>query len=416
MVEKTVLDSGLVVLTEYIPAFPSFALSYTLRGGSRVETKENCGIYHLIEHMLFKGNRKYDLKQIADISDRLGGKLNAITSKEITQFYLKAVDEHLKESFDLLTQMVINSTFPEEEFLKEKGVTIQEIHETEDNPDTNAFETFYEKIFAGNGLAYPVGGLVESVSSFERDMVYDFYKKNYTPDNLVLAAVGKVNHWELVDLAANAFKDYPLQKPKKLSFQTPTFKYQTFSKINTSLKQVYVIIGVNGIPVVSPHKNQFMILNDILGAGMSSRLFQKIREEKGLAYTVSSFTDAYLDCGTHLTYSVVEPGNVNEYLKAVKEEIGRLKTGGITKDELIRARDSIKSSIILALESRVSKMRFNVNNELFHHREITPQEIIDDINNTTIDEINQLFKDYFNLEKMAVFLYGAVHESKKVKK
>ena len=358
--------------------------------------------------MLFKGSPKYNLKQIADISDRLGGKLNAMTSKEITQFYIKAVDEHLKESFDLLTQMVIGSTFPVDEFLKEKEVTIQEIHEADDNPDTNAFETFYEKIFAGNGLAYPVGGLMESVSSFERDMVYDFYKKNYTPDNLVLAAVGKINHQELVDLAARAFKDFPRQKPKKFCFQTPTFKYETFSKINASLKQVYVIIGVNGIPVVSPHKNQFMILNDILGAGMSSRLFQKIREEKGLAYTVSSFNDAYLDCGTHLTYSIVEPGNVNEYLKVVKEEIGRLKTGGITEDELMRARDSIKSSIILSLESRVSKMRFNVNNELFHRREVTPREIIDDINNTTIDEINQLFKDYFNLEQMAVFLYGAV--------
>jgi predicted Zn-dependent peptidase len=359
---------------------------------------------------MFKGNQKYDLKQIADISDRMGGKLNALTSKEITQFYIKAVDEHLKQSFDLLTQMVINSTFPGEEFLKEKGVTIQEIHEAEDNPDTNAFETFYEKIFAGNGLAYPVGGLAESVSSFERDIVYDFYKKTYTPDNLVLAAVGKVKHRELVDLAANAFKDFPRQKPKELSFQTPTFNYQTSSKINASLKQVYVIIGVNGIPIVSPQKNKFMILNDILGAGMSSRLFQKIREEKGLAYTVSSFNDAYLDCGTHLTYSVVEPGNVNEYLNAVKEEITRLKTGGITKDELMRARDSIKSAIILALESRVSKMRFNVNNELFQKREITTQEIVDDINNTTINEINQLFKDYFNLEKMAVFFYGAVQD------
>jgi predicted Zn-dependent peptidase len=167
-----------------------------------------------------------------------------------------------------------------------------------------------------------------------------------------------------------------------------------------------VIIGVEGISILSPYKNKFMILNDILGAGMSSRLFQAIREERGLAYTVSSFSDAYLDCGTHITYSIVEPGNVDEYLRAVKEEIIRLKTGGITKDELMRARDSIKSSIILSLESRVSKMRFNVNNELFQKREITPQEILDDINNTSIDEINQLFKDFFNLKKMAIFLYG----------
>ncbi|UCH92970.1 MAG: insulinase family protein [Candidatus Aminicenantes bacterium] len=408
MVEKTVLDTGLVVLTEYIPAFPSFALSFTLRGGSRTETKENSGIHHLIEHMMFKGNQKYDLKQIADISDRLGGKLNALTGKEITQFYIKAVDEHLKQAFDLLTQMMIDSIFPGEEFLKEKSITIQEIHEAEDDPDTHAFETFYKKIFGDNGLAYPIGGLAESVSSFERDRVFEFYKKNYTPDNLVLAAVGKVNHQELVDLAANAFKDFPCKKPKESSFQTPLFRHQVFSKKNASLKQTYVIIGFNGISIVSPLKNQFMILNDILGAGMSSRLFQKIREEKGIAYTISSFSDAYLDCGTHLTYSVVEPAKTEEYLTAVKDEILQLKKHGITRDELIRARDSIKSSVILALESRVSKMRFNVNNELSLKREVTPGEIIDDINNTTIDDINQLFKDYFNLEEMAIFLYGAV--------
>jgi predicted Zn-dependent peptidase len=408
MLEKTVLDSGLVVLTEYISFFPSFALSYTLRGGSRNETRQNCGIHHLIEHMLFKGNTKYDLKQIADISDRMGGKLNALTGKEITQFYIKAVDEHLEGAFDLLTRMVRNSTFPAEEFLKEKNVAIQEIHEADDNPDTNAFETFYQKIFGDNGLAFSVGGMVESVSAFERDSVYDFYKSNYTPDNLVLAAVGKVRHQELVDLAAEAFKDFPAQKPRNISFQTPSFSHHVFSKKNASLKQAYVIIGFDGIPIVSPYKNQFMILNDILGAGMSSRLFQSIREEKGLAYTVSSFSDAYLDCGTHLTYSIVEPGKIDEYLEAVKEEISLLKTQGISKDELERARDSIKSSVILGLESRVSKMRFNVNNELFLAREVTPEEIITDINNTTIEDINQLFKDYFNLDRMAVFFYGDV--------
>ena len=410
MVEKTVLDSGLVVLTEYIPAFPSFSLSYTLRSGSRNETNENCGIHHLIEHMLFKGNKKHNLREIADISDRLGGKLNALTSKEITQFYIKAVDEHLKLSFDLLTQMVMNSTFPEDEFLKEKSVTIQEIHEAEDSPETHAFETFYEKIFGDNGLAYSVGGKVESVSSFSRDMVYDFYKQTYTPDNLVLAVVGKVEHQELVDLANEAFKGFPAKQPRELSFLTPTFQHYTFSKKNASLKQVYVIIGFDSIPIISPHKNRFMILNDILGAGMSSRLFQKIREEKGLAYTVSSFSDAYLDCGTHLTYSVVEPPKVEEYLTAVKDELTRLKTDGISEEELLRSRDSIKSSVILGLESRVSKMRFNVNNELFRLKEVTPEEIIDDINLTSIDDINRLFKDYFNMDEMAVFLYGDVTE------
>lgn len=408
MLKKTILDSGLVVLTETIPAFPSVALSYTLRAGSRVETEENCGIHHMIEHMLFKGNEKYDLKQIADLSDRMGGKLNALTGKEITQFYTKAIDEHLETAFDVLTQMVMNSTFPPEEFLKEQNVAIQEIHESDDSPDTNAFETFFEKIYGDNGLAFPVGGKVDSVSAFERDSTYQFYKKHYTPDNLILAAVGKVDHQQLVDLAEKAFKHFPSAKPKECLFDPPCFSHHTFKKQNASLKQVYVIIGFNSISVTSPHKNQFMILNDILGAGMSSRLFQKIREEKGLAYTVSAFSDAYLDCGVHLTYSIVEPGKVDEYLTAVKEEIIKLKTQGITPQELVRARDSIKSSVILGLESRVSKMRFNVNNELFFKREISPQQIIDDINQTTTEDIQQLFNQYFDLDEMALFLYGDV--------
>jgi len=169
-----------------------------------------------------------------------------------------------------------------------------------------------------------------------------------------------------------------------------------------------VIVGFDGISVVSPHRHGFMILNDILGAGMSSRLFQKIREEKGLAYTVSSFTDSYVDCGTHLTYSIVKPEKVEEYLNAVKNEITGLKKDGIIEEELKRARDSIKSAIILGLESQTSKMRFNANNELFLKKEITAREIIDDINRTTVDRIDQLFKDYLDLEAMSVFLYGDV--------
>jgi predicted Zn-dependent peptidase len=410
MVEKTVLDSGLVVISEYIPTFPSFDLSYTLRGGSRMETPVNNGIYHLIEHMLFKGTEKFTLKDIADISDRLGGKLNAYTGKEMTQYYIKAVDEYLVESYDLLTEMVMRSTFPEDEFIKEKNVALQEIHEADDNPDTNAFETFYEKVFEGDGLAYPVGGKVDSVSSFNREMVYDFYKTNYAPENLVLASVGKVTHRQLVDLAEKTFKDFPSKKPTDFTYSATQIRHQSFSKKNASLIQVYVIIGFDGIPIVSPDRHRYMILNDILGAGMSSRLFQKIREEKGLSYTISSFTDAYLDCGIHLAYSIVEPKKVQEYLDAVKEEILRLKKDGITDEELKRARDSIKSSIILGFESRSTKMRFNVNNELFLKKEVTSEEIIDHIENTTVDDINQLFNRYLDLDDMSVFLYGDQEE------
>lgn len=408
MVEKTILNSGLVVISEHIPAFPSFALSYTMRGGSRRETREDFGIYHMMEHMLFKGTEKYDLKTIADISDSLGGKLNAFTGKEITQYYIKAVDEHLWQSFDILTQMVLHSVFPEEEFIKEQNVALQEIHEAEDNPETNAFESLYEGLFKGSGLAHAIGGRKESVASFDRDRLYRFYKHHYTPDNMILSAVGKVDHQRLVQMAEAAFNHFPTAKPGDFTYPEAIYHKKNFSKQNGSLNQVYVIIGFEGFPLVSPDRHRMMILNDILGAGMSSRLFQKIREEKGLSYTVSSFSDSYMDIGLQMIYSIVEPSMVDEYIDAVKIEIDLLKEKGITRKELQRARESIRASIILGLESRASKMRFNVNNELHYQREVTIEEIVDNVSSATIDDMDHLFQKYLDMDNMSVFLYGDI--------
>lgn len=408
MVEKTVLDCGLVVISEYIKTFPSFALSYSLRGGSRSEIEDNNGIHHCIEHMLFKGSSKYNLKQIADITDRLGGRLNAFTSKEVTQYHTKAIVEKLVESFDLLTDIVINSTFIPEEFTKEINVLVQEIKEAEDSPETNAFETLYENIYQNNGLGYPIGGKEDRVSSFARDNVYNFYQTYYTPDNLLLAGVGNIEHDRLVQLAADAFKRFPAKAPRDFAFPVPTYRAKSFSKKNKSLKQVYAIIGYEAPSAISHLRHRFTLMNDILGGGMSSRLFQEIREEKGLAYTVNSFADTYLDSGLHLIYSIVDKEKIDEYLEAVNIEIIRLKEKGITQDELNRSRDHMKSAVILSLESSSSRMRFHVNNELNLKREATIEEIVDDINRATVDDINLLYREYLDMSNAALLLYGDV--------
>lgn len=412
MVEKTVLDSGLVIISEYRPEFPSFALSYSLRSGARAEEISNNGIHHFIEHMMFKGSAKYDAKKIADVSDRLGGRLNAFTGKEVTQYYIKAIDGKLPESFDLLTDIVMKSAFPGDEFLKEKSVILQEIKESDDDPDTYAFEKFYESVYTGNGIGLPIPGKENSVSGFDREMVFDFYKKNYTPAKLLLAAVGSVNHADLVELANSAFAGFPPQQPENFSFSEPRFNARSFIKRNASLNQLYVIIGFKAVPAASLLKYKFMVMNDILGSGMSSRLFQKIREEKGLAYTVNSFVDAYLECGIQLLYAIIEPNKAEEYLKAVKDEIVKLKKDGITKDELNRAKDHIKSSVILGLEGNVSKMRFNVNQEFFLKRELQTKEIIENINKLTAADINRLFKDFLDLQEAAIFFYGNIKRKK----
>ncbi len=408
MIRKTVLDCGLAVISEERADLSTFALSYTLRGGSRAEERENSGIHHLIEHMMFKGSEKYDLKQIAEVSDRLGGTLNALTGKELTQFYIKAIDEKLTESFDLLTDIVLHATFPAVEFDREKNVVIQEIRETEDNPDSYAFDLFYEEVFENNGMGYPIAGQAEVVAAFGRDRVFDFYSQAYRPENLILTAVGNVRHERLVELAAKYFSGRPPKRSADFSFTKPAFRFTAGGKKNPSLQQVYALMGFRGLAFDSPLKYKYKVMNNILGAGMSSRLFQEIREEKGLAYTISSFSDYFLEDGIHIVYAIVEPDKTGEYLQAVGEEIGRLKADGIGPDELAWAKDYLKSSLILNLESNVNRMRFHVNQELYLQGEMTPERIIDDIHRTTREDIDRLIRDHLDFNRMALFLYGNI--------
>ncbi|MCP4156968.1 MAG: insulinase family protein, partial [bacterium] len=203
----------------------------------------------------------------------------------------------------------------------------------------------------------------------------------------------------------------PAKAPSDFNFQPPHFSHKTFQETNTSLKQVYALIGFEGLPVVSPLRHRLAVLNDILGGGMSSRLVQVIREQKGLAYTVSSFNDNYLDCGLQLIYSIIDQNSIEEYLDAVKNEILRLKKDGITQDELDRSSDHIKAAVILSLESNVSRMRFHVNHEVNLKREITIKEIVNNISQSTVENINQLANDFLNLDKAAIFLYGDIGDT-----
>jgi len=406
MVQKTILPCGLTVISEKFPEFPSFALSYTLKSGSRAETPANNGIHHLIEHMLFKGSKNYDMKQIADMADRLGGRLNAFTGKEITQYYIKSIDEKLAASFSLLSDIVLNSTFPEDEFLKEKNVIIQEIREAEDNPDSNAFETLYEKIYKNNPLGYPIGGREKQLSRLTRGEVFAFYLEKYVPGNLLLSAAGNIEHRELVELASDFFSRFPARPALDFNFAKASFQPRQFFKKNDSLSQCYIITAMDSISLLTPFRHPFMIMNDILGSGMSSRLFQGIREEKGLAYTISSFVDSYLECGVQIIYAVIEPDKIAAYLRAVQDEIDLLKKEGIRSDELERAKDHIKSSTILSLENNVSKMSFNTNQELYFKKEQDVASIIAEINAATRDDINGFCRQYLNLGQAALFSYG----------
>ncbi|MEN8153790.1 MAG: pitrilysin family protein [Acidobacteriota bacterium] len=411
-IKKTILKSGITVLTEKFTQIPSFALSYTLKSGSRNEIINTSGIHHLMEHMLFKGTKKYSVKDIAYISDRLGGRLNAFTSKEITQFYIKAIDEKLDQAFDLLTNIIFSSNFEKSEFKKEVEVILQEIREGDDNPDSKAFELFYEKLFPENGVGLPIAGTIQSVSALSRDLVHDTYTKLYSPENLILSYVGNVEHSRIVEFTEKHLSNINFNKNSIHDVVKPSFNKNIFVQRNKNLKQIYSIIGLPGISVVNPDRYKFMIMNDILGAGMSSRLFQNIREQRGLAYTISSFVDSFQDFGLHIIYSILEPGKIDEYLKTVKNEIEVLKTEGVTSEELDKSKDHIKSSLILSLENNISKMRLNVNQELYFKKQKKINEIIDEVNRVTINDIKETANKFMDLNNVSVLLYGDLPETK----
>ena len=409
---KTILDCGLTILTEKYANIPSFALSYTIKSGSCNETTENNGIHHLIEHMLFKGSDKYSQKDIADISDRLGGRMNAFTSREITQFYIKSIDEKLPESFDLLSDIVFSSRFDKDEFNKEVEVIKQEIKESADNPDACTFEMFYKEFFGSTGIGLPIAGTVKSVSGLKRGLVHKYYRDLYHPSNIILSCAGNIEHDKLVSLAEKRFsgikkKESPLLEKREINFRTGTLPHS-----KKDLHQLYSIIGFRSIPIISPDRFKYMILNDILGSGMSSRLFQRIREEKGLAYTISSFIDSYRDFGIHLIYAVTDPDKKEEYLNAVDAELRILKKNGISEQELEKSKDHIKTSLILSLESNVSKMRFNINGELYFNKPKKIADIINEINIVTVNDINNILIDYPDSENISTLLYGKIAEDK----
>ena len=406
--KKTILDSGLTVLTEKFSQVPSFALSYTVKSGSCNETAVDNGIHHLIEHMLFKGSSKFSQRDIADISDRLGGRMNAFTSREITQYYIKSIDEKLSESFDLLTDIVFNSNFDKVEFQKEKDVISQEIREGDDNPDSKAFDFFYKEVFGNSGVGFPIAGTLDSLSGLKRDPVYKKYKELYTPSNIILSCAGNIDHEQILTLAEDRFKSFSTSKVNVDKGRKQSFKTGVSVHSNKSLKQVYSVIGFESIPVTSPERYKYIILNDILGSGMSSRLFQRIREEKGLAYTISSFIDSYKKFGIHVVYAITDPAKTDDYLNAVKEEFEILKNSGINDEELEKSKDHIKTSIILSLENNVSKMRFNINGDLYFGEKRSLENIIEEINTVKTDDINMILRDYPDTNAAMTLLYGDI--------
>ncbi|HQR35574.1 MAG TPA: pitrilysin family protein [Blastocatellia bacterium] len=404
-VRKTRLENGLVVLTEQMPHLRSVSFGVFLRSGSRHETEARHGLTHFIEHALFKGTRRRSVAQIAAEGDMLGGNLDAFTGREIVGFYNNVLDEHLPHAFDLIADLVTSPAFDPHELKKERGVIMEEIKMVEDTPDDLIFDLFCSNFYPDHPLGRPILGTPKTLSGFKDGVVENYYKEIYCPNNLVIAAAGNVEHKQMVKLAKSYFKQLKFRQAKLVS-STPQPKAALRLRNKAELEQSHIVIGVPSPSLVSDDIYTANLLSVILGGGMSSRLFQRIREELGLAYTVFASINPFHDCGYLTIYAGTSTDCLDKTIEATMAELHKIKTEPISEEELQRNKEQLKASVRLSLESASSRMSALASNEMNFGRFISADEVISEIEAVTVKGLQALANKIFQPDKLAVTLLG----------
>ena len=407
-IRKDVLPNGLTVLTESMPAVRSVSIGIWLRTGSRQERLEENGVSHFIEHMLFKGTTNRSAEQIARAADSIGGHLDAFTAKETTGFSIKALDEHLPRAFDILSDLVMNPLFKPADINNESRVIQEEIKMVEDTPDDLVHEIFTQTYWRGHALGRPILGTRHSVGSFDRKRLVGYFRRHYTPNNMLIAAAGHLRHRQVVDLVAKRFGDKPAAAPAKPS-PVPVPHPHIQVRHKKDLEQVHLCLGAPSYP--QPHKNRFpsYILNSVLGGGMSSRLFQNIREKRGLAYAVFSSLSSFHDAGCLSVYAGTSSDKARQVIDLVLAEFCELKANPITAEELQRAKDYLKGSLLLSLESSSSRMGNVARQEMYFGRYISQDEISRRVDAVTAEQVLAVAREFFESNRLAVTVLGPIN-------
>lgn len=386
--KKSTFDNGLRIVTEHIPYVRSVAIGFCITGGSRREPGPLNGAAHFIEHMLFKGTKTRSVRDIAFEIDSLGGHLDAFTSREYTCFLANCSDENLKAVTELLIDILLNPTFPPDEMERERGVILEEIHSNEDTPDDYVHDILIQNFWGAHSLGRPILGLCSTISDLTRDRLVEYYHKTYQSHRIILAAAGNLNHEQILDMVIDSIPstDHPYKFPHQPS---PSIN-QNLSCKEKDLEQVHICIGTAGLPHTDNDRYIGYLLNTILGGGISSRLFQTIREEKGLVYSVYSFWSSYTDTGILGVYAGTKKESAEEVISLILKEFRKIKTDYVEKEELERAKNQVKGQIILGLESTVNRMSKLAKQEMYFGRNFTLNETMESINQVTREDILNL--------------------------
>jgi predicted Zn-dependent peptidase len=404
MVTREVLDTGLRLITESMPHVRSVSIGVWLTRGSRHETRDRGGIAHFVEHMLFKGTATRTAEDIAQAIDSIGGQLDAFTAKEYASYYIKVLDEHLPTAVDLLSDIVMHPRLEADDLDKEKKVILEEIKMVEDTPDDLVHELFTQHFWEGHALGRPILGSKETVESFTTDILRDYFQNAYVASNLIVSAAGNIQHERVRDLIASAFGGLP---PSGATFDdtVPRVVPQVLTRAK-ELEQSHVCLGTNSYP--QNHQDRYVsyIMNTVLGGSMSSRLFQNVREKRGLAYAVFSGLSAYRDAGNITIYAGCANEAVPEVVDLCVEELRGMKQAPVPDAELRRAKDHLKGSLMLSLENTASRMSHLARQEIYFERHFGLDETLAGVERVTAADVTRVASDLFANGSLAATVVG----------
>ncbi len=404
-VNKDVLDNGLTVLTERMPHVRSVSMGVWVKTGSRSETPELNGVAHFVEHLLFKGTRRRTAEEIAKEVDSIGGHLDAFTGKETACYSAKVLDDHLPLAFDILSDLVLNPRFDPDEMERERCVVLEEIKMEEDSPDDLVCEIFTQNFWRDQPLGRPILGTRGTVSRLDRGRVADFFREHYTPDQLVVSAAGHLDHRDILDLSLQHFGHLEGRSNRRaLDPANPCYPISLRTK--RELEQAHICLGVPGCALTDRNRFGFYLLSTILGAGMSSRLFQNIRERQGLAYAIYSGLSSFRDTGCLSVFAGTSLENAGRVVGSIVREFRNLKEHRVQGEELRRAKDHLKGSLLLSLESSSSRMSNLARQELYFGEYTPPQETILEIDRVSADEVQALACSVFDTRQVALTVLG----------
>lgn len=406
MFRKDILYNGIRVVSETIPAARSVSIAIWVMAGSRNEPPEKNGVSHFLEHMFFKGTSKRTAKDIAVEVDSIGGELNAFTSREETTFYARTLDEHLPIAIDLLSDIFLHSVLDPVDVEKEKTIILEEIKMVEDTPDDYIHDLYYKTAWNGNPLGQSVLGRKETLNSLKREDLIDYIEGYYHPEDIVISAAGNLDPDELLTHLDKTFGT--LNRSKRYRDETQPRFIGNIQGKRKRLESVHICLGVEGLKHTHEDRYSFLVLNSILGSSVSSRLFQEIREKRGLAYSIFSYIASYRDTGMLTAYAATDQSKVREVIDLILKEFISLKKDVASIDEINKAKEQLKGNLILSLESTINKMTQIARQEIYFNRNFSIEEIIHNIDSVTPEQVQRLANGLFREEAFALTTLGPI--------